>query len=115
MIRNLKINQNRDFELNILSAEIDEGLWDKPKYNLFSFIKNENDVDHLKTMNAGIRFNNYEGNFEEALNYNNMISLFPNKFKNMPYVTQYLDELYVTYVSILIMQDRENDAILMLD
>lgn len=44
-----------------------------------------------------------------------MTQLFPNKLKNLPHAVQFIDELFSTYISILIMEDRTTDAILMLD
>lgn len=62
-LRNIKLNQNRDFGLYVFSAEIDEGLWDKPRFNLMSYLENSNDIENLKIDNALLRFKEYEGNF----------------------------------------------------
>ena len=50
----------------------------------------------------------------EAFNYDLVSSLYP-KMKECPSLVQFLDELYITYPSILIMINREKDAILALD
>lgn len=50
----------------------------------------------------------------EALNYDTMTSLYP-KLREIPQIVQFLDELYITFPSILIMINREKDAILALD
>lgn len=48
----------------------------------------------------------------EALNYDLVTSLYP---RLKTYMVQFLDELYITFASILIMINREKDAIIALD
>lgn len=44
-----------------------------------------------------------------------MTELFPNKFKEIPYAVQFFDELYITYITILMMKNREKDALTFLE
>jgi len=45
-IRNIKLQTTSNFNVGILSAEIDYGLWDKPKYSIFSFIVKFEDIEN---------------------------------------------------------------------
>ena len=51
----------------------------------------------------------------EAFDYDNVTSILGSKFSKMPYVVQFLDEIYCTFISIMIIQHREKDAQLLLD
>jgi len=37
-LRNFKLVRKKDFDINVLSAEIDSGLWDTPKYSILAHI-----------------------------------------------------------------------------
>jgi hypothetical protein len=74
----------------------------------------EDDIENLIIDNVIARFNINEANFMEALNYQTVTSLIPN-IKEFPHIVQFLDELYITFASILIMINRDKDAIIALD
>ena len=52
----------------------------------------------------------------EAFNYNLISSTFKIKYKSIiPQVIEALDEIFITYPTILLMNNREKDAIMALD
>ena len=81
LIRSIKLDQNRDFKLDIFSAEIDEGLWDTPKYNVMSFMKPSDDISNLKIGNAELRFSVIEGNYMHVANFETIKNMFPKKLE----------------------------------
>lgn len=74
----------------------------------------EEDIENLIIDNVIARFNINEANFMEALNYETVTCLIP-KIKDFPFIVQFLDELYITFASILIKINRDKDAIIALD
>jgi len=114
-LRNLKLLKKVDFDINIFSAEIDNGLFDKPRFSLFSHLQKVDDIEFLEVDHVLVRINLYEGNFRDAFDYSLITQMFPKKFSKMPYAIQFLDELYTTYVSILLLLKRDKDASLLLE
>jgi len=52
----------------------------------------------------------------EAFNYNIITQTFTSQFENLfPEVIQSLDEIFITFSTMLIMNNRESDAIIALD
>lgn len=52
-----------------MSAEVDYGLWDKPHFNICSFLNKSDFIENKVVENVEIRFNIYEGNFMEPFNH----------------------------------------------
>jgi hypothetical protein len=46
-LRNLKLINKKDFDLEMFSAEIDDGLWDKPRFSIFSHLLRDDDIENI--------------------------------------------------------------------
>ena len=83
-VKNLKIIKSRDFDLHLLSAEIDSGLWGKPLYNTLSAVSFEHDIDNKEVDNVQSRFELNDMNFRQMFNSKLVVELFKPKMKKMP-------------------------------
>jgi len=52
-----------------------------------------------------------DGNFQEIFNSKLLTKLFKSKMRTFPQIKQFLDELFITYVTILLIQNKEKDAL----
>ena len=60
----------------MFSAQIEEGLWGKPKYSILSHLIVEDDIDNMIIDNPISRFNINEPNFAEAFNQDLINTLY---------------------------------------
>jgi len=65
----------------MLSAEIDSGLWDTPKYTILSHLSGDNDIENLDVDNVETRIEINEGNFSEIFNHELVVGLFKTRLK----------------------------------
>lgn len=87
-IRNIILQEdNKNFNINILSAQIEEGIWGKPKYSILSHLVVEEDIDNMVIDNPISRFNINEANFSEVFNYELINTLYKKQIKTMPWLT----------------------------
>lgn len=85
-LRNLKIDKNQDFELTLLSAEIDSGFWSIAKFATLHHLIKHRDIETQISDNVTQRLAINEGNFMEAFDYDNVTSILGNNLSKMPYV-----------------------------
>ena len=115
ILRSIKVHTSCDFEINILSAQIDEGLWTEPKYSLLGSLQKSKDIPEILSKPEAI-FVCYFENYLKAFDLDLLKSIFPQKLSgNLAYAIQFFDELYITFISILISLKRMKDALVYLD
>ena len=104
-LRNLKFSNKEDFDLMILSASIDNGLWGPPKYTVLAIRDQQNTYF---SENVEQKFDTIKSNFMEALKLDLLKKVFGTSI--CEYAHQFFDELYVTFISILIQLNKEQEA-----
>ena len=100
-IRNYKYIEKKDFTIDIFSAQIDSGLWDKPRYNPAQFVLDKK-IENERIDNVNARFIHNEANIMEIFNFDLITSIFKDQLKRLPCVIEYLDEVYICTISILL-------------
>lgn len=81
ILRNLSRHSGNDFDIDILSAYIDDGLWVEPKYTVLSSSQLKSPSDETdKTTKSEIKFDTYFENYIKAFDIVLLEQNFPNKF-----------------------------------
>ena len=117
ILRSIKVHTGSDFQINILSAQIDEGLWTEPKYSVLGSLQKSNNIHDSEDLSKPeALFDCYFENYLKAFDLELLKSILPQKLDgNLAYATQFFDELYITFISILLSLNRVKDALVYLD
>ena len=102
LIKNLKNSQNWDFDLFQVSAEIDDGLWKS------CITKDQFKGSDETSLRSEQKFNKIQANYQEAFRLQNLFFGSSSERKKLPEsAVSYIEELYMCYVSLFIMMNRQ--------
>ena len=107
-MRNLKTKDMKNFKIELLTSEIDDGLWEKISSNAYEDEEIENHED-IENIDARITIN--EANFETVFDKDRILQIFEGRLDQDENLYSYLDELFCCYITILIMQNKNKDAV----
>ena len=79
IICSIKVQKSSDFDVNLLTAQIDSGLWSTPRYTIGSYLYDLSDHEEDKLIaNPDVLFDNYFQNYMKTMNLDFLEGLFPD-------------------------------------